>query len=44
MAMQDFYPERLGKLFLVHAPYVFMAVWKIVYPFIDENTKKKVRF
>ncbi|XP_062168447.1 CRAL-TRIO domain-containing protein YKL091C-like isoform X2 [Alnus glutinosa] len=24
--LQDFYPERLGKLFLVHAPYVFMAI------------------
>lgn len=39
---QDCYPERLGKLYIVHAPKVFMAVWKIIYPFIDDNTKTKV--
>ncbi|KAG5537312.1 hypothetical protein RHGRI_024682 [Rhododendron griersonianum] len=42
--LQDYYPERLGKLFLLHVPYIFMAVWKVVYPFIDDNTKKKIIF
>ncbi|KAL7135232.1 hypothetical protein ABFS83_11G079600 [Erythranthe nasuta] len=42
--MQDCYPERLGKLFIVHVPYIFMTAWKMVYPFIDKNTKKKIVF
>ncbi|XP_073145652.1 uncharacterized protein [Henckelia pumila] len=42
--LQDCYPERLGKLFIVHVPYIFMTAWKMVYPFIDKNTKKKIIF
>ncbi|XP_061369904.1 uncharacterized protein LOC133312679 [Gastrolobium bilobum] len=42
--LQDYYPERLGKLFILHAPYIFMKVWKMIYPFIDNKTKKKIVF
>lgn len=42
--LQDCYPERLGKLFIIHVPYIFMTAWKMVYPFIDKNTKKKIVF
>ncbi|KAL9243356.1 hypothetical protein vseg_017252 [Gypsophila vaccaria] len=42
--MQDCYPERLGKLFIVNAPKIFMTVWKMIYPFIDDNTKTKIVF
>ncbi|KAF3782154.1 Random slug protein 5 [Nymphaea thermarum] len=40
--MQEYYPERLGKVYLVHAPYIFWTAWKMISPFIDNNTKKKV--
>ncbi|XP_019180966.1 PREDICTED: random slug protein 5 [Ipomoea nil] len=42
--LQDCYPERLGKLFIVHVPYIFMTAWKVIYPFIDSRTKKKIIF
>ncbi|XP_074317141.1 uncharacterized protein LOC141653315 [Silene latifolia] len=42
--LQDCYPERLGKLFLVDAPKLFMIMWKMIYPFIDNNTKSKIEF
>ncbi|XWS51519.1 hypothetical protein CRYUN_Cryun12cG0182700 [Craigia yunnanensis] len=42
--VQDYYPERLEKMFIVHAPYIFMTAWKVVYPFIDDKTRKKVDF
>ncbi|XP_057770237.1 SEC14 cytosolic factor-like [Salvia miltiorrhiza] len=42
--LQNYYPERLQKVFLIHASYVFMAAWKVVYPFVDKNTRKKITF
>ncbi|GAV80787.1 CRAL_TRIO domain-containing protein/CRAL_TRIO_N domain-containing protein [Cephalotus follicularis] len=42
--LQDCYPERLGKLFFVHVPYLFMTAWKIIYPFVDNRTRKKIEF
>ncbi|XP_019239187.1 PREDICTED: random slug protein 5-like isoform X2 [Nicotiana attenuata] len=42
--LQDCYPERLEKLILVHVPYLFWTMWKIVCPFIDNKTKKKITF
>ncbi|QCD84948.1 phosphatidylinositol transfer protein 3-like [Vigna unguiculata] len=42
--LQDYYPERLGKLIIVNAPYIFMKVWQLIYPFIDNKTKKKIVF
>ncbi|KAL9243357.1 hypothetical protein vseg_017253 [Gypsophila vaccaria] len=42
--LQDCYPERLDKLLLVDAPKVFMIMWKMIYPFIDDNTKTKIEF
>lgn len=42
--LQDYYPERLGKVIVINAPYIFMTLWKIIYPFIDKNTRNKIVF
>ncbi|KAK4264585.1 hypothetical protein QN277_025742 [Acacia crassicarpa] len=42
--LQDYFPERLAKIFIVHASSIFMTFWKTVYPFIDNKTKKKIMF
>ncbi|EME32061.1 CRAL-TRIO domain-containing protein [Galdieria sulphuraria] len=42
--MQDFYPERLSKIFLVNYPSTLYGVYKIVSPFIDENTRSKLEW
>ncbi|KAL3149954.1 hypothetical protein ABBQ38_013315 [Trebouxia sp. C0009 RCD-2024] len=42
--LQNHYPERLGKLWMYDAPVMFWAVWQLVSPFIDPDTKEKVTF
>lgn len=39
---QDYYPEMLGKLYIVNAPYVFSAAWTIIKGWIDEKTRAKI--
>nr|CAB3504786.1 unnamed protein product [Digitaria exilis] len=42
--MQNYYPERLGKALMINVPYIFMKAWKMVCPFLDNNTKDKFLF
>ncbi|PAN26725.1 hypothetical protein PAHAL_5G033700 [Panicum hallii] len=42
--MQNYYPERLGKALMINVPYIFMKAWKMIYPFIDNNTRDKFVF
>ena len=35
------YPETMAHLLIVRAPKVFGVVWTLLYPFIDENSRKK---
>lgn len=39
---QDYYPEMLGKLYIINAPYVFSAAWTIIKGWIDEKTRAKI--
>lgn len=42
--VQNHYPERLSAALLLRAPFLFNASWKVIRPWIDPNTAKKVQF
>ncbi|KAL2495947.1 Sec14p-like phosphatidylinositol transfer family protein [Forsythia ovata] len=37
------YPEKTETYFIVNAPYIFSACWKVVKPLLQERTRKKVQ-
>lgn len=39
---QNYYPERLGKLYIINAPWGFSTVWSVVKGWIDPVTVKKI--
>lgn len=39
---QDNYPEMMGRLFIINAPFVFGMLWSLVKGFLDERTQKKI--
>ena len=38
----NYYPEMMGKLFIVNAPTVFSAVWAVAKKFLDKRTVGKI--
>lgn len=42
--LQDYYPERLALGILYNPPRIFESFWKVVRPFLDNKTYKKVKF
>ncbi|KAJ2999217.1 cytosolic factor, phosphatidylinositol/phosphatidylcholine transfer protein [Globomyces sp. JEL0801] len=38
----DYYPETLGKMFLINCPTLFTAVWAVIKSFLDETTVAKI--
>lgn len=41
---QDYYPECMGKFYIINAPYLFAAVFAIIRPWLDEVTANKIQF
>lgn len=39
---QNYYPETMGKFYIINAPYLFSTVWSLVKPWLDEVTVKKI--
>ena len=40
---QEYYPERLSLGVLVNVPWLFHAIWKVIYPWIDHKTRTKIK-
>jgi manganese-dependent ADP-ribose/CDP-alcohol diphosphatase len=40
--LDNYYPERLRRVFIIGPPRVFGVVWKLVLPFVPPDTKKKL--
>jgi hypothetical protein len=40
--LQNHYPERLGMIFVINAPFVFTAAWRLIQPLLDERTRNKI--
>mmetsp|Transcript_14390 Transcript_14390/g.31119 ORF Transcript_14390/g.31119 Transcript_14390/m.31119 type:complete len:311 (-) Transcript_14390:247-1179(-) len=39
---QDYYPEHLGQMFIINTPFIFKTIWAVVYPLLEERTRKKI--
>lgn len=39
---QNYFPETLGKMYVINASTVFSFLWSLVRPFIDEKTRNKI--
>lgn len=37
------FPERLGQLLIINAPYMLSIAWRVIQAFIDDVTKAKIR-
>ncbi|KAL1917368.1 uncharacterized protein VTP21DRAFT_5024 [Calcarisporiella thermophila] len=39
---QDYYPELMGKMYIINAPFLFSSIWALIKPFLDEVTVNKI--
>jgi hypothetical protein len=42
--LQAYYPERLGRVYVLNAPTIFWGAWKVIVPFLDPVTRAKIMF
>ena len=42
--LQKYFPERLGKAYLVNTPWIFNATWVLIKSWLDPRTASKVYF
>ncbi|KAI9777830.1 MAG: hypothetical protein M1839_008507 [Geoglossum umbratile] len=42
--LQNHYPERLGRAFVINVPWAVWGFFKIITPFIDPLTREKMKF
>ncbi|KAI4369048.1 hypothetical protein MLD38_017539 [Melastoma candidum] len=40
--LQSYYPERLGRCYIIHMPAFFVSVWKFVSRFLEKATLEKI--
>jgi hypothetical protein len=36
------YPENMAKMYIINAPWLFTAIFKIVRTWLDERTREKI--
>ena len=39
---QDYYPEILGKMYILNSGFMFRGIWGVVSVWIDKKTQKKI--
>jgi hypothetical protein len=42
-SLQDFYAERLHRIYILHLNWLFKTIFAMVKPFLSERTKSKVK-
>ncbi|KAI4357528.1 hypothetical protein L6164_001471 [Bauhinia variegata] len=40
--LQDYYPERLAQLYIIHMPRFFVSFWRLISRFLDKATQEKI--
>ncbi len=38
----DYYPETMGAMYIINAPFLFQSVWAVTKGFFDEKTRAKM--